>query len=89
MLGYPVRMTGRDSWSGPEDNGYYVFNSDAARKAYINDQMKDRRGAAPEYYVEYTSEQPFELLPESVNKFDEDGKFFAEKISKTVKINLV
>lgn len=86
MLGYPVHMIERDSWSGPEDGGYLVFNSEAARTAYVHSQTKDRKGPAPEFYVQYDNLPPFELLAESVKRFNDQGYFYTPQLTKKVQV---
>jgi hypothetical protein len=79
MLGYPVHMIERDSWSGPEDGGYFVFDSEQARAAYVHEHTKDRHGAAPEFYVQYDYKEPLEISAESEAKF-KDHKFYVDKL---------
>lgn len=85
MLGYPVHLIERDRWSGPEDGGYYIFDSVQARADFVAEQTKDRSGAVPEYYIQYEFERPLTLSDASVEKF-RDHKFYAAKLFDTVQV---
>lgn len=87
MQGFPVRMTERDRWSSCEHSGYWIFNSNAQRAVWLNEVTKSRNGTAPDFYVEYTAEQPIELLKQ--HSFDQEGKFFARELFETRRIQLV
>lgn len=80
MLGYPLRLTERDSWSGPEAAGFYVFKSEKDRANYVYEKTKDRVGATPEWYMSYDNEPAIELSAESEAKFEGAAVFHVDQL---------
>lgn len=87
MQGFPVKMTDRDSWSGPEAAGFYVFNSEAARTKFLTAEYATRIGPTPDFYVDYEKVPVVELTKSHV--FDNSGKFYAEQLFETKRTQLI
>ena len=80
MLGYPLRLTERDSWSGPEAGGFYIFATEKERADYVREQTKDRYGATPDWYMSYDNEPAIELSAASQVKLEDKRYFHVDQL---------